>query len=163
MFTSGSHLKDQGSLWDICRFLHQSVQFLSGNYSLAYRISNYLFPDQLSPIGAWKTNSVLFGSGQQPHEERTRFYFDVDIIRDESGQNKHEIRTKLAWNPDYKHRFCKRIIYFGETMNCFQIITINSPLSILGILWLMRIKINWFEKIHPNKQHRRNAPEWNMA
>ena len=47
-------------------------------------------------MDARKTDSVLFGSGQRPHEERTRFYFDVDNIRDESGQNKHEIRTKLA-------------------------------------------------------------------
>ena len=45
-------LKGSGFPLGYMSFLHQSVQFLSGNYSLAYRISNYLFPDQLSPIGA---------------------------------------------------------------------------------------------------------------
>ena len=47
-------------------------------------------------MDARKTDSVLFGSGQRPHEERTRFYFDADNIRDEHGQIEHEIRTKLA-------------------------------------------------------------------
>lgn len=50
----------------------------------------------IKPMDARKTDSVLFGSGQRSHEERTRFYFDADNIRDEHGQIEHEIRTKLA-------------------------------------------------------------------